>query len=148
MENYLKAGAQPELEVSVLQLDALYRGIGVLFLYLLAIPLVFSITRRQHGGWRPSRDMAFPANIVAMLYDSSLVEMMREGATASLEKEPSMKNGSVGHGDWKGMQWGFGIFQGVSGKKRVGIETVDKLEVIGSSIGSRPSVMPWGAPQP
>lgn len=132
--NYSKAMAHPELEHVFLQPGALYAGVGVLFLYILCIPIVFTITNRKRGGWRPPRNMAFPANILPMLYDSSLMLMLHEYPTATTLKARSViRNLVFLVPDWRTIEWGFGIFRGSDGLRRVGIEVVDKLEGFSSS---------------
>ena len=69
----------PTQNLVVLQPGALYAAMAVLFLYLPAIPIVWAVTVRKNGGWGPHRDVAYPTNAVALIYDSSLVGMMISG---------------------------------------------------------------------
>jgi hypothetical protein len=126
--SYAKVNAKPKLEFAVLQSGALYAAMSVLFLYLLAIPVVLGVTVRKGGGWRPPRDLAFPANVLAMVYDSSLMDRVKE--SPGMDIGNGIRQDNVAE-DWRKMKWGFGVFRGAkTGELRIGIEAMDKLESI------------------
>jgi hypothetical protein len=68
---------------------------------------------------RTPLDVAYPANVVSMLYDSSIMDMVRTGPNARGQFPELRKE-----------HFRLGRFQGLSGKTRIGIDVADKVEVV------------------
>jgi hypothetical protein len=94
------------------------------------IPLIFGFCTMLLAGasilviWpshkrRTPLDVAYPANVVSMLYDSSIMDLVKDGPDEKCDF-PELRK----------MRFKIGRFQGLSGRTRIGIDVSDKVEEI------------------
>lgn len=100
--------------IATLQKIPLFFGFCTMFLAGASILVIWPSHKR-----RTPLDVAYPANVVSMLYDSSIMDLVKDG--------PNTK------GDFpklRKMRFKIGRFQGLSGRTRIGIEVAHKVEEI------------------
>ncbi|KAF2865413.1 hypothetical protein BDV95DRAFT_252848 [Massariosphaeria phaeospora] len=114
-ENTPPLEAYPQGEIARAQKVPLYIGLSIMLLICASIPFVWPDRSR-----RPPRDIRYPANVVSMIYDSSIMELVDKG------KEPDGKFPELEERRFK-----LGVFRGLSGRLRMGIEVEEKVEEVG-----------------
>ena len=105
----------PRGEVAVFQKFPLYIGLGIMMIFCISIPLIYPWGARGRV-WRTPRNVSYPANVVSMIYDSSIMTMVDRGS------EPDGK-----YPELEGKRFKLGAFIGLSGKPRIGIEVEEKV---------------------
>lgn len=93
---------------------ALYCATAIIAVYSLSVFLFFF----NRGDRRTPKKVGVIANEVSMIYDSSLVKLGEQSLASDQLKS------------LEGRRFGLGVFVGASGKRRLGIETVEKVEVV------------------
>jgi hypothetical protein len=92
-------------------------GLAVLVLLRISITLMFPTLRR-----RTPLDVSYTANVLSMIYDSSLMGIVAKDDNAGFES-------------LKYVRFAIGIFTGLSGKQRLGIDVADKVRAVKSRGG-------------
>jgi hypothetical protein len=103
----------PRGEVAVFQKWPLGIGLVIMGVFCLSILLVWP--RRK---WRLPKNVQYPANVVSMIYDSSIMELVDQGPNS---------NGRFP--DLEQKRFKLGVYRGLSGRLRMGIEVEEKVDV-------------------
>lgn len=104
--------ARPHKQVATLQKFPLYMGFAIICIFCVSILVIWPSHAR-----RTPLDVSYPANVLALIYDSSLMDMIGDrygGSGGGIERLANKK-------------FKLGIFVGVSGKMRLGIDVADKV---------------------
>ncbi|KAF2020161.1 hypothetical protein BU24DRAFT_459769 [Aaosphaeria arxii CBS 175.79] len=121
--------AKPWQFIATVQKTPLAFGIGVIILVGVSVIFVWPTDKR-----RTPLNVAYPANVMSMIYDSSIIERVSYGPDAS-GKFPKLSN----------LRFRLGLFKGtsVAGRTRIGIDVEKKIEPIEMTPDGRSGGLPF-----